>query len=284
MERRFVDISTFKQTIDVFRDLGFYNISLTGGEPLVHPKYFSFIRHIKKKGLYANSPTNGTLLTEKNVKRLKDSGIDSVGVSIDSLDPLVSDSVRNHPGQLRKALNGLTLLKKYKIPRSAIIIIAKHNIHEFCDMVKILDKKYDTPSVLCFPDSGIGPLKEIIFTDDEFIEAVDSLLELKEDGYRLQNTKEYLLELKRDYLGKERKNPCYGGYYMINAYWDGTVKPCFNKEPIGNVTSLKDLRKEPCSMCLNQCFMEFSYISECIAQKHFLKALREWWEMLKIHF
>ncbi len=284
MGENFVDMDTFKQAVEVFEGFEFYNFSLTGGEPLFHPDYFKFIKYIKKRGLYANSPTNGTLLTEKNVRRLKECGVDSMGVSIDSLDPGVADKVRRHPGQLQKALNGLRLLKKYGIPRSAILIIAGHNIHDYCEMIKVLDEKFDAPSVLCFPDNGIGPLGEILFTNDELVKVVDDLLTLRKEGYRLMNTTQYLLDVKREYLGQRREIPCYGGYYMINVYWDGTVRPCFNKEPMGHIGELKELPKDPCNLCLNQCFIEFSYISECLARKQFPTALREWWNTIKVHF
>ena len=70
----------FEKAVDIFSSMGFYNWSLTGGEPLLHPNYFDFVTYLKKKGYNVNSPTNGTLLTEKTVKKMKDVGIDSVNV------------------------------------------------------------------------------------------------------------------------------------------------------------------------------------------------------------
>lgn len=284
--KAFMDNSTFARTVDVLEGLGFYNFSLTGGEPLLHPRYFDFIKILKHRGFYVNSPTNGTLLTEKNVEKLKESGIDSMHVSIDSLNPEVADKVRQHPGQLYSALNGLKLLKKYGIPRSAIIIIAKHNIHEYSEIIKKLDEEYDTPSVLCFPDVGVGPLNEISFGKNELVRVIDDLLFLKKTGYRLLNATEYLLELKRAYLNQKRCIPCYAGYYLLNVYWDGSVAPCFNKSTICNIENLSanSLWKRNCYDCLNQCFIEFSYISECMAKKRFLTLLKERTSTLKLHF
>lgn len=284
--KAFMENSTFAKTVDVLEGLGFYNFSLTGGEPLLHPRYFDFVKFLKCRGFYVNSPTNGTLLTERNVKRLKESGIDSMHVSIDSLNPEVADKVRQHPGQLYSALNGLKLLKKYGIPRSAIIIIAKHNIHEYSEIIKKLDEEYDTPSVLCFPDVGVGPLNEISFGKNELVRVIDDLLFLKKTGYRLLNATEYLLELKRAYLNQKRCVPCYAGYYLLNVYWDGSVAPCFNKGTICNIENFSAslLRKKNCSDCLNQCFIEFSYISECMAKKKFLTLLKERTSTLKLHF
>lgn len=228
----------FIETVNVLEGLGFYNFSLTGGEPLLHPKYFDFVKILKHKGLYVNSPTNGTLLTERNVKRLRESGIDSVILSIDSLNPEVADKVRQYPGQLHSALNGLKLLRKYRIPSSAIIILAKRNILEYSEMVKRLDDEYDTPSILCFPDVGVGPLDKINFNKNILIKLINELLVLKKTGYRLLNSTEYLLEIKRAYLNQKRHIPCYAGYYLLNVYWDGSVTPCFNKSTICHINNL----------------------------------------------
>lgn len=284
--KTFMKDSIFMKTANVLEGLGFYNFSLTGGEPLLHPKYFDFVKILKHKGFYVNSPTNGTLLTERNVKRLRESGIDSVSVSIDSLNPEVADKVRHYPGQLHSALNGLKLLKKYGIPSSAIVLLAKHNIHEYSEIIKKLDAEYDTPSILCFPDAGIGPLEDINFNKNELVKLLDELLILKKEGYRLLNATEYLREIKRAYLNQKRCIPCYGGYYYVNVYWDGRVTPCFNKGTICHINylSVDSLRKRGCTDCLNQCFIEFSYISDCMARKKFFTLWKERSETLELHF
>jgi len=285
-DKAFVDKSTFEEAVDALEAQGFYNFGLTGGEPLLHPQYFEFIKYLKQRGLYANSPTNGTLLTNKSVRKLKESGIDSLSISIDSMNPEIADKVRGHKGQLVKALNGIELLNKHGITRSAIIILARHNIHTYAEIVKTLDEQYDTPSVLCFPDPGVGPLDAINFTKDDLVNIVEDLIELKKQGYRLLNTTEYLRELKRAYSNEKRQIPCYGGYSVINVYWDGTVAPCFNKAPICNVKDLATthLQKVNCHQCLNQCFIEFSYISECMNGKRFFTLLKEWGPTMRAHF
>lgn len=283
LEKNFMSLSLFKQSVDVLEDLGFYNFSLTGGEPLAHPRYIALVRYLKHRGFYVTSPTNGTLLTDRNVRKLKESGIDSVNVSIDSLNQEIADKVRGHPGQLAKALKGLSLLSKHNIPSSAIILLGKHNIREFGHMIRKLDIVHDVPCILSFPDPGVGPLDSILFTQDELLKVIDELLQLKKEGYRLLNTNRYLLELKRTSLGEARKILCYGGYHVVNVYWDGTVKPCFNKEPIGHITKLNELRRVPCTHCLNQCFIEFSYVIENLHRKQLLTALKEWWPNIKAH-
>ncbi len=278
----YVGTERFKQTIEAFANVGFNTFSLTGGEPLLHPKYFDFIRYIKQRGFYANSPTNGTLLTEHSVRKLQASRVDSIGLSIDSLNPKIADNNRRHPGQLKKALAGLRLLSQYEIPHYVIVILAKHNINDFLTMIRIFDEEYDSPTMLCFPDEGVGPLSDIIFTHEQLIDLLDELLLLKKHGLRLLNASKYLEDLKHAYLNEAREIPCFGGYYVLNAYPDGSVKPCFNRKAFGTVDALPELRKRRCSMCLNQCFIEQSYISEIIARKQLLTVLRTQMSVFKM--
>lgn len=284
LPKSYMSFPLFREAVDKLESLGYYDFCLTGGEPLAHSRCFDFIRYLKMKSLYVSLPTNGTLLTERNVRKLKESRIDSVSVSVDSLDPEVAGKVRNHKNQLEKAIDGIRLLRKYGITFSVLIIVAKHNIREFPRMVKTLDRLYDAPSILCFPDSGVGPIEGIQFSKSELVSLVDRLLELKNEGYRLQNTREYLQELKRVCLGEARRVFCYGGYYVINVYWDGMVRPCFNRKPVGHIASIDAPIKKPCASCLNQCFVEFSYISDQLARKRYLSALIERWPLVKTYF
>lgn len=295
--RSYISDETFRDVVERLESLKFYNFSLTGGEPLLHPEYFDFIRFLNRKGLYTNSPTNGTLLNEKNVIKLKGVGLDSIFVSIDSLNPKVADYIRQHPGQLDKALKGLKLLKRHGISRAAIIVLSKYNIDYYSEMIVELDEQYDTPSILCFPDWGVGPLDEIVWDrtknfeqslmppvgEEKLIKIIDELLYLKKSGYRLFNATEYLLDVKRAYLRQPRQISCYGGYYVLNVDWNGYVTPCFNEQPICHVRDLTKnyLKKKPCFKCVNQCFVELSYISECMAKKHFWKVLGSWGTLFK---
>jgi len=293
----YISDETFNDTVEVLESLGFYNFSLTGGEPLLHPKYFDYMKYLDRRGLYTNSPTNGTLLNEKNVSRLREANVDSIFVSIDSLKAETAGFIRHYPDQLSKALNGLKLLKKHGIPRAAILVLSNYNIDDYVRMITELDEKYDAPSILCFPDWGVGPLDKILghpldvngslipaIDRNKLIRLVDDLIDLKKRGYRLFNATEYLLDVKRTYLGEPRRITCYGGYHVLNVDWNGNVTACFNKKtPLCHVTHLADapLVKDPCFQCLNQCFVELSYVAENMARKRFWTVLDDWSTIFK---
>jgi MoaA/NifB/PqqE/SkfB family radical SAM enzyme len=67
--------------------LGATLITISGGEPLLHPDLDEIIREIKRTGAIAGMITNGYLLVEDRIKRLNDAGLDHLQISIDNIQP-----------------------------------------------------------------------------------------------------------------------------------------------------------------------------------------------------
>ena len=62
-------------------------ITLSGGEPLLHPDLDDIIRGIRRNATLAGMITNGYLLTADRVRRLNDAGLDYLQISIDNVMP-----------------------------------------------------------------------------------------------------------------------------------------------------------------------------------------------------
>jgi MoaA/NifB/PqqE/SkfB family radical SAM enzyme len=62
-------------------------ITLSGGEPLLHPDLDEVIQAIRQNAILAGLITNGYLLTADRVKRLNDAGLDYLQISIDNVMP-----------------------------------------------------------------------------------------------------------------------------------------------------------------------------------------------------
>lgn len=62
-------------------------ITLSGGEPLLHPELDEIIRGIRRNATLAGMITNGYLLTADRVRRLNDAGLDYLQISIDNVMP-----------------------------------------------------------------------------------------------------------------------------------------------------------------------------------------------------
>ena len=105
---------------------------MTGGEPLLYPHFRDLMREIKKRGLYVQLATNGTLLS-READFLVQEGVEGVTVSIDG-PPEVHDRIRGIKGTFNRAAEGVSALvaarRRHKSPGptlSFICTISKTN-------------------------------------------------------------------------------------------------------------------------------------------------------------
>ena len=82
-----VAIETMYQRLDRLAKLGTTIITISGGEPLLHPDLDLIIARIRKNGMIAGMITNGYLLTAERIQRLNRAGLDHLQISIDNVTP-----------------------------------------------------------------------------------------------------------------------------------------------------------------------------------------------------
>src|SRR5690348_12860660 len=82
-----VPLDTMKQRLDRLAELGTTIITLSGGEPLLHPEVDEIIAHIRSHGIMAGMITNGYLLTADRIRRLDQAGLEHMQISIDNVNP-----------------------------------------------------------------------------------------------------------------------------------------------------------------------------------------------------
>ena len=75
------------QRVDKLAELGTSVITISGGEPLLHPELERIIRRIRRHGMVAGLITNGYLLTPERIEGLNDAGLEWLQISIDNLTP-----------------------------------------------------------------------------------------------------------------------------------------------------------------------------------------------------
>lgn len=82
-----VPLDTMQRRVDHLARLGASLVTISGGEPLLHPDLDLIIARIRSHGIIAGMITNGYLLTADRVKRLNDAGLDHLQISIDNNMP-----------------------------------------------------------------------------------------------------------------------------------------------------------------------------------------------------
>lgn len=82
-----VPVETMFERIDRLGELGTTIITISGGEPLLHPDLDAMIGRIRWKGIIAGMITNGYLLTADRIERLNRAGLEHLQISIDNVLP-----------------------------------------------------------------------------------------------------------------------------------------------------------------------------------------------------
>ena len=73
--------------IDKLGALGTSVVTISGGEPLLHPELDDVIRRIRANGMIAGLITNGYLLVAERIQRLNRAGLEWLQISIDNVNP-----------------------------------------------------------------------------------------------------------------------------------------------------------------------------------------------------
>ena len=73
--------------VDKLAELGTSVITISGGEPLLHPELDEIIQRMRKQGVVAGLITNGYLLVPERIERLNRAGLEWLQISIDNVNP-----------------------------------------------------------------------------------------------------------------------------------------------------------------------------------------------------
>ncbi|MBO0911385.1 MAG: radical SAM protein [Acidobacteria bacterium] len=82
-----VPLETMFRRVDRLAELGTSVVTISGGEPLLHPELDGIIRRIRHHGMVAGMITNGYLLVPERIRRLNRAGLEWLQISIDNVTP-----------------------------------------------------------------------------------------------------------------------------------------------------------------------------------------------------
>jgi MoaA/NifB/PqqE/SkfB family radical SAM enzyme len=82
-----VPLHLMKRRLDKLAELGTSVITISGGEPMMHPAIDEIIRHIRRRGMIAGLITNGYYMTPERIRGLNEAGLQYLQISIDNVSP-----------------------------------------------------------------------------------------------------------------------------------------------------------------------------------------------------
>ena len=242
--------------LGTFKKLGTRVAVMSGGEALLNANFFRFCEILKKEGIAVTLLSTGIALEKKADQLLQ--WVNDIIVSLDG-DEVLHDNIRQIPGAFQKMQRGVQLIKsinpKYRI--TARTVIHRLNYQHWIPIVNsAMEMGLDQISFLPADVSSHAfnratawdndRQQEVLVHEEElpmFQSAVQELIRYHQTAIEerfIAESAEKLQKIYGYYAAFYGKNPF--PYKKCNAPWvstvieaDGTVRPCFFHDAIGNI-------------------------------------------------
>jgi MoaA/NifB/PqqE/SkfB family radical SAM enzyme len=210
-----VPLEEMKKRLDILAGMGTSIITISGGEPLMHPELEEIIAHIRKCGMIAGMITNGFLLSKERIGTLNEAGLEHLQISIDNLVP---DEVSKK--SLKTLDTRLEWLSEFAVFQVNINSVLGSGVKDPEDALKIAHRAVDlgfTSTVGIIHDHN-GQLKPLGPREQEIFEEIMTL------GKRsFSRFNDFQHSVAR---GKEHDWRCRSGSRYLYICEDGLVHWC----------------------------------------------------------
>ncbi len=119
-------------------DMGCRRVSLIGGEVFLRKDWAVIAKTLTERNVKVPIITNGFLLSENLIRLIRETGIESVAVSLDG-PPEIHDSFRQQ-GSFARAMQAIRVLTENDIPVSVISTLHSGNVSHLEEMYGILSQ------------------------------------------------------------------------------------------------------------------------------------------------
>src|SRR5579871_2890359 len=232
-----VPVDVMVGRVNRLADLGTSILTLSGGEPLLHPELDDIIAAMRRRGVLACMITNGYLLTPERVRRLNRAGLDHMQISIDNAQP--DDVSKKSLKVLDKKLQILAEHAEFHVNINSVV---GGGIHNPDDALVIGTRAVElgfssTVGIIHDGDGQLRPLR------DEEREVYSAMRAMEKSSYaRINYFQDNIAH------GKENDWRCRAGSRYLYICEDGLVHYCsqqrgFPGKPLVEYTT-EDIRRE----------------------------------------
>ncbi len=211
-----------KRFVDSLADFINYRleVNIMGGEPLMFDWVWPLCEHISQKGFTPIISTNGYLIDEGMAKKIVDSHLEVLAISLDGVKAETHDWVRGVKGSYARVMDALGYVHKYRrdTPHVSILtLILEKNLEELPALVQWAQHSGVVGSISFLPllEFGSPKHKENWFRQPEYRhlwpqdvdkleDTVDSLIALKRQGCKIFNPLSQLEAFKAYYRNPEQ--------------------------------------------------------------------------------
>ncbi len=260
-----------------------FQINFGGGEPFLKEGLLELVRFCKFKNFKTNIATNGYLIDKEVSKKIADSGLDSLIISLDSLNEETHDYLRGVKGVYQKAMDAIGYLDKFcsGLYKGICCVIYEANLDDVVKLVEWVDKDKRLNSIyfMAAMQPNNTPLDEKWREKGEYgflwpgdsrkaCSVIDEIIRLKKNGSKITNQICQLEAFKLYYQYPDRfvKNTKCNMDSAVHISSCGDIFLCYRHSLLGNIKT-DDLAKVLSSEKADQIRQD---IANCKNNCHFL--------------
>lgn len=126
-----MDENLFNLVLSQAIELNLLHITISGGEPMLHPRFIDFMRKCREADMSVNILSNLTLLNNEMIEEMKLNPLLSVQTSIYSMQENIHDGITHQKGSLNKTVASVIKLIENHIPVQISCPILKNNVNSY---------------------------------------------------------------------------------------------------------------------------------------------------------
>ncbi len=214
-----------RTVVDDLAQFGVPGLLLSGGEPLIHRRFFDLAAYARQRNLRLTLSTNGTLIDPEAAVRIKDLGFAYVGISLDGIGE-THDHFRGRRGAFDQAVAAFRHCQAVGQKVGLRLTLSANNIADLDRILNFIEEE-NIPRV-CFYHlvySGRGSDVADV-TPDQSRRAVDKIIDRAAQWAKADSPREVLtVDQPADgaylYLRLMRENPARAEEMMRLLRWNG---------------------------------------------------------------
>jgi radical SAM protein with 4Fe4S-binding SPASM domain len=219
-----------KNLIDQICEVSRPLLILSGGEPLLRPDVYELVRYGASKGLKMGLGSNGSLIDTAAAKRLKEAGIETVSISLDSHIPEQHDEFRGVSGSWDKAFGAIKALQENGVLVQVNTTVTQQNYNQIDDIMSLAENIgvenfhmfFLVPTGRGVKMADISPAEYENMIKTTFGKVAKHRLNVRPScaPQFMRIAKDMGLDMSRWIRG------CLAGLYYCRVYPNGDVTPC----------------------------------------------------------
>lgn len=213
------------KVMDEAREMGAVQLGISGGEPLLNKDIVEIVKHANDLKFYTNLITSGVGAPKGIVKKLKDAGLKTVQLGIQSHDKDTMTLITNNKNSYDEKIAFAKEVKEAGLQLIINTCITRQNIHQVGEIIEFADElggNYLEIANIQYYGWALKNINALLPTEEQLTKAKEVT-----DFYRSKEKAMKVFFVVPDYFA-DRPKACMNGwgttFLTINP--DGVALPC----------------------------------------------------------